>query len=198
MINKTNNQTGKELMTKYLGNNPKLAKRLEHSQGVGDLAYKIAQKVSARNPELGLDSELIGFLGYSHDIGYSIADGKHEVHTINLLEKEGYEHAIARKAMHGQLLEQFSENEGNVEKYLPQGIEGMILTYADMSVRSGEPVSIKERASKIIERIKSIPTMSEQLKTEIETNMCKALLRFERYEKVVLALAGVDSAKEIK
>ncbi len=198
MTNKTNNQTGKELMTKYLGNNPKLAKRLEHSQGVGDFAYKIAQKVSSRNPELGLDSELIAFLGYSHDIGYSIADGKHEVHTVNLLEKEGYEHAIARKAMHGQLVEQFSENEGNVKKYLPRGIEGMILTYADMSVRTGEPVSIKERASEIIGRIKSIPTMSEQLKTEIETNMYKALPRFERYEKVVLALTGVNSVKEIK
>ena len=79
---------------------------------------------------------------------------------------------------------------------MPVGIEGMILTYCDMSVRTGEPVTMRERAAEIIERVKAIPTMPEQLKRGIEDNMYKALPRFERYEQAVLALAGVGSAKE--
>jgi len=183
-------------MEKYLGNNPGLAKRLEHSQSVGDFACKVAERVAERNPELGLDAKLIGFLGYVHDIGYSVSDAKHEVHSVNILKKEGVEDAVAGKAMHGQLAEQFGETEGNVAQYLPIGLEGMILTYSDMSVRTGEPVPMVERAAEIIARIKAVPTMPEQLKQDIETNMYKALPRFERYEKIVLALAGVQSARE--
>jgi len=189
-------QAGKELMQKYLGSEPRLAKRLEHSIAVGDFSSKVARRIAHINPELGLDAELCEFLGYSHDIGYSVADGKHEVHTIELLQKEGVDAQIARKAMHGQLAEQFGEKEGNAEQYMPVGLEGIILTYCDMSVRTGEPVAIRERAAEIIERIRAAPTMPEQLKREIEENMHKALPRFERYEQIVLALAGIKSAKE--
>lgn len=123
-------------------------------------------------------------------------DEKHEVHTIDILLKEKVNSRVARKAMHGQLVEQFGEKEGNIEQYMPMGIEGMILTYCDMSVRTGEPVTIRERAEEIIERIKAIPTMPEQLKRDIEENMYKALPRFERYERIILALAGIKSVKE--
>lgn len=190
-----NSQTGKELMQKYL-NTEKLAKRLEHSLAVGDFSSKVARKIAQRNYELSLDVNLCDFLGYCHDIGYSVADGKHEVFTVDILQKEGVEPQIARKAMHGQLLEQFGFKEGNPEQYMPKGIEGIILTYCDMSVRTGEPVTIKERASEIIERIKGNATMSEQLKKDIENNMYKALPRFEKYEQIVLALAGIKYAKE--
>lgn len=189
-------QTGKNLMQKYLGNEPKLAKRLEHSLAVGDFSSKVARRIAQRNPELGLDADLCEFLGYSHDIGYSVADGKHEVHTVDILQREGVEFPVARKAMHGQLVEQFGIKEGKTEQYMPVGIEGMILTYCDMSVRTGEPVTIRERASEIIERVKAIPSMPDQLKRDIEENMYAALPRFERYEQAVLALAGVNSAKE--
>ncbi|VVB80930.1 HD domain protein [uncultured archaeon] len=191
-----NAQTGRELMQKYLGNEPKLAKRLEHSVAVGDFSSKVARRITQRNPELSLDADLCEFLGYSHDIGYSVADGKHEVHTVDILQKEGVESQVARKAMHGQLVEQFGVKEGDTARYMPAGIEGMILTYCDMSVRTGEPVTIRERAAEIVGRIKGIPTMPEQLKKDIEENMYNALPRFERYEQAVLALAGVSSAKE--
>jgi predicted hydrolase (HD superfamily) len=189
-----NAQTGKELMQKYLGE-PKLSKRLEHSLAVGDFSSKVAGKIKQRNPELDFDADLCEFLGYSHDIGYSVKAGKHEVHTIDILQKEGVDPQIAKKAMHGQLIEQFGIKENNVEQYTPSGVEGMILTYCDMSVRSGELVTIRERAEEIVERVKSIP-MPEELKKDIEVNLHKALPRFERYEKIVLALAGVNSAKE--
>src|SRR3990167_4189417 len=97
-----NAQTGRELMQKYLCNESGLAKRLEHSLAVGDFSSKVARRIAQRNPELILDADLCEFLGYSHDIGYSIADGKHEIHTIDLLQMEGVEPRIARKAMHGQ------------------------------------------------------------------------------------------------
>lgn len=192
---KYNAQTGKELMRKYLGR-PELTKRIEHSTAVGVFSSKVARKIAQKNPELHLDTDLCEFLGYIHDIGYSVSDEKHEVYTIDILQKEGVDPQTARKAMHGQLVEQFGEKEGNINQYMPKGIEGIILTYCDMSVGIGEPVTIKERATEIIERIKVNPTMSEQLKKDIEDNMHKALPRFERYEKTILTLAGVQSVKE--
>jgi len=190
-------QAGKDIMRKYLSTD-RLQKRLEHTEAVADFAFKVATKIKSANPELvDFDPELIGFLGYVHDIGYSVADGKHEVHTIDILvNKENIPEGVARKAMHGQLAEQFGEKEGNVEQYLPIGLDGMVLTYADMSVRTGEPGTMQARAKEIIDRIKSIPSMPEQLKKDIEENMYKALPRFERYETNILALAGVNSAKE--
>jgi len=189
-------QAGKQLAYKYLGTDPKLARRFEHSIAVGDLMSKVARRIAQRNPELGIDAELCEFIGYTHDIGYSVADEKHEVHTMDILKREYFDPKLARKAMHGQLVEQFGEKEGNIEQYLPSGIEGIILTYCDMSVRTGEPVTIRERAAEIIERVRAIPTMPAELKRDIEENMQKALPRFERYERIVLALAGVESVKE--
>jgi HD superfamily phosphodiesterase len=190
-----NCDNGKELMTRYLAGE-RLQTRLIHSIGVGDLAYKIALRVAEMNPELGLDPEFVGFFGYSHDIGYSIQDGKHEVFTVELLVNEGLPQEIARYAMHGQLAEQFGEKEGNVSQYMPVGIEGMILTYADMSFRTGEPVSMEERAKEIVTRIKGIPTMPAELKADIEANLYKALPRFQRYERTLLTMGGVNSITE--
>src|SRR3990167_7048693 len=96
-----NAQTGRELMQKYLCNESGIAKRLEHSMAVGDFSSKVARRIAQRNPELSLDADLCEFLGYSHDIGYSVSDGKHEVYTINLLRGEGVNPQVARKAMHG-------------------------------------------------------------------------------------------------
>ena len=167
---KINGLAGRFLMEKYLGIDQKMAKRLEHSISVGQFVAKVAKKIAFNNPELNLDVDLCEFLGYCHDIGYSMVDGKHENLTIAFLCAEGIDWKIARMAMHGQLLEQFGKKEGNEELYMPRGIEGMILTYCDMSVRVGEPVSIKERALEIIERVKLIPDMPDDLKNEIEKN----------------------------
>ena len=181
------------LMKKYLSATS-FTQRLEHSRGVGDLAFKIARKIEKENPEHSLNPELVGFLGYVHDLGYFYGAEKHEVKTHEILTGvEGFPYDIARKTMHGQLAEQYGEKERNVKQYLPVGIEGMIITYADMSVRTEQPIPIKDRAKEIIERIRGIANMPDQLKQDIEENMHKALPRFERYERIILALAGVDS-----
>jgi len=191
-------QHGKELMQKYL-NTDKLQKRLEHTEGVADFAFKVASRIKSANPELvNFNPEFVGFLGFVHDIGYSVADGKHEVHTINILvDKENIPQDIARFAMHGQLAEQFGQKEEDVSQYLPHGLEGMVLTYADMSVRTGEPITLRERAKEIIDRVKAIPTMPEQLKKDIEDNLYSALPRFEKYESTVFNLANVLSVGEL-
>lgn len=192
-----NRGLGKSIMQKYLSIDG-LQKRLEHTQSVAEFAFKVAEKIKEVNPELvDFDPELVGFLGYTHDIGYSIESQKHEVHTIDLLiNNEEIPSYIARMAMHGQLLEQFGEKEGNIVRYLPIGLEGMILTYADMSVRIGGPIPIGERAKEIIERVQGMPSMPDDLKEDIVDNMYKALPRFEKYERIVLAFAGVDSVKD--
>ena len=194
---KYNCKLGSDIMKKYLGTDD-LQKRLEHSEGVAEFAFKVAQQIKGNNPELtSFEPEFVGFLGYVHDIGYSVEAEKHETHTVDLLnEREGIYAKRARMAMHGQLVEQFGEIEGNVEQYMPHGIEGMILTYADMSVRTGGPIALKDRAEEIVERVKGIPGMPDQLKLDIETNLYKALPRFEKYERIVLALAGVESVKD--
>jgi len=188
---------GKSLLEKYLGRE-QLQKRKEHSLGVAEFAFKVALQIKKRNPELtDFDPEFVGFLGYVHDIGYSTANNKHEVHTIDILTKEeGIPYNVARMVMHGQLAEQFGEKEGDAEKYLPVGLEGMILTYADMSVRTGDPTPIRHRAEEIASRIQSNPAMSAQLKQEIIDGLQKALPRFEKYERIVLALAGVRSVND--
>jgi len=192
------NKFGKELAQKYLGKK-EFETRLEHTRGVAEFAYLVAQKIKNNNPELiNFNPELVGFLGWTHDLGYSVDAGKHEVHSIDILiNKEGIPKNIAQKVMHGQLAEQFGTKEDNIEQYLPQGIEGMILTYADMSVRTGSPISLKERAAEIIERINKIPTMSDTLKQEIANNLNNALPRFEKYESTILKLANVSSADEL-
>jgi len=193
---KYNAYFGEELMRRYLGDDPELAQRLEHSIAVGELSFKVAKKIAERNPELNIDVDLCEFLGYVHDIGYSVSAEKHEAYTVDILIRERFASQIARRAIHGQLVEQFGKKEGNIKRYMPIGIEGMILTYCDMSVKIGEPVAIRERAMEILERIKTISTISEQLRKDIEENMYNALPRFERYEQIILALAGINSVKE--
>lgn len=185
---------GLELMESYLGAD-ELATKLEHSQGVGDFAYIVARRISERHPELGLDPELVGYLGYVHDIGYAAGPEKHELASIDLLLEEGVDPAVARMVMHGQLAEQYGEAEGDVEQYLPIGLEGMLLTYADMSVRVGRAIPVRERAAEIEDRVNGLP-IPQDIKDTIIENLHKAMPRFERYEEAMLALAGAGSVDD--
>lgn len=191
-----NPENGKLLIEKYLGQTPQSAKRREHSLLVGNFSAKVAQRIKKINPELNLDVNLCEFLGYCHDLGYFIDPDRHELHTIDILKQEGVSVIIAQKTMHGQLLEQFGEKENKVLEYTPVDLEGIILTYCDMSIHIGIPITIDERAQEIIERVRAIPSMPENLKNDIVVNLQKALPRFKRYEKIVLALAALNSVKE--
>jgi len=186
-----NRELGRHLAEKYLkGLEIKLFASpypiLEHAQKVGELCYDYAKKIIAKNPEFGviMDPELVGFLGYVANIGYRIRKEAHELHTIYLLEnKEKIPHDVAIKASHGQLVETL----GNNEEYYPVGIEGILLTYIDISVRTGPIVGIDQRAKEIETQIKS-QTISEEAKKEALLNFAKALIRYKRYEKIIKAL----------
>lgn len=186
---------GRYILFRYLGD-VECRARYDHSIGVGDFASAVADRIKRRHPELVLEPEFIRFLGYAHDIGYKVADAKHEVHTVELLKHEGLPLSIARMAMHGQLVEQFGSKEGNVEQYLPVGLEGMILTFSDMSVRTGGIIPMEERAAEIVARIVANPAMPAELKQDIIANLHAALPRFRRYEGIVLALVGASSVTD--
>ena len=127
---------------------------MEHSYKTGEAAYELAKEIIAKNPEFEfiIDPEIVGFIGYVHNIGYKISQDIHELHTIYLLEnKEHIPPEIAIKTRHGQLVEQH----GKDEEYFPVGIEGIILTYIDISLRDGETVTMDERATEIEEHIQS-------------------------------------------
>lgn len=180
--------TGEIIMRKYLGTSD-LASRCEHSLSVAKLSYQVAQKIKQRNPELALSPEFVCFLGYVHDIGYAIHFHEHELHTVNILvSQEQIPKEIADMSMHGQLAEQ-REN----PYYLPRGLEGMILTYADMSVRIGEPVSLQMHVKEIRKRVEANKKMSPELKEKGLATLKKAIPRFERYERLILTLAQASS-----
>lgn len=184
---------GLELMGKYL-NTEHLQKRLEHSRSVGEFAFKVASRIGVNNPELNISPELISFLGYAHDIGYHVREMKHELHTIDILVREGVPKDIAEKTMHGQMAEQFGEKDG--KDYLPKGLEGIILVYCDASVRIGEPISIEDRLNDIEARVNANNSYPEELKNEILFYARKCQPRMKRYESIVLNLANAGSFKD--
>ena len=191
-----NRNRGRLMMRKYLSKDG-FQRKLEHSEGVGEFAFKVSQRIKQRNPDFTFDPEFVGFLGYVHDIGYVVGPEKHELHTINILRcREQIPFEIARMAMHGQLVEQYGEKEGNPEKYLPIGLEGVILTYVDMSIKTREPITVRARAKAIIKGLQGVTSIPDSLKQDIIEGMRKALPRFIQYERMVLALAGVNSVKD--
>ncbi|HII15438.1 MAG TPA: HD domain-containing protein [Nanoarchaeota archaeon] len=193
-----NREAGKKLAVKHLSgfSSEYMMMKLQHSFDVGEFAYKVAARIKKMHPACHVDAELAGFLGYVHDIGRARNNHLHELHTIDMLVEEGIDRDIARMAMHSQLLEQYGEKEGDVQKYLPVGIEGMILTYADMVVKTGSPISIDERVADVAERTRKSRQMNPELIREILESLPRAVRRFKRYERIVFLLAGVGSAKE--
>ncbi len=184
---------GRLLTEKYLKQDKRKIK-LQHSIDVGEFSFKIASRIKERNLELDINPEFVGFLGYVHDIGYCVSPVRHELRTIDFLtEKESIPYSIARKTIHGQLAEEFGEKEGNIEQYLPIGLEGIILTYTDMIIRTGDPMSIEKRTEGVIDRCKRSAEASDDFKKRLIENISKALPRFKRYEQIVLALSGADS-----
>lgn len=189
---KYNRKTGLEILNKYLENN---SRKFTHSVDVGNCSYMFADILSEKHPELGLDKELVGFLGYTHDIGQSITSAKHELKTIELLIREGVPIEIAIKAMHGQLLEQFAKDPHNI-LYLPVGYEGKILTVADMSVDPRDGIiSVEDRAERIKSWVRANPKMSDTLKDDFCNGMNAALPRFQQYRDELFELMDMSLAE---
>jgi len=185
---------GIKILDKYVDKNDK---KYVHSLGVANFAKRVAERIRHKNPEIkNLDSQLVEFLGLVHDIGNSVHYRMHELHTIDLLIKNEYvPENIAWMTIHGQIPEQYGRKFGNPKNFYPKGLEGMILTYADMSVNTGHPMYMEERVDDIIERANLLQNVPEEYKNGIITGINKAMPRFQRYEKIIFELAGVGSYK---
>lgn len=189
---KYNRKTGLEILKRYLENN---SRKFAHSVDVGNCSYMFADILSEKHPKLGIDKELVGFLGYTHDIGQSVTSAKHELKTVELLIKEGVPIEIAIKAMHGQLLEQFAKDSHSTF-YSPVGYEGKILTVADMSVDPRDGIiSVEDRAERIKNWVGVNPKMSDTLKDDFCSGMDAALLRFQQYRDELFGLMGMSLAE---
>lgn len=181
---------GRKIALKYLSE-PQFQKKLIHSFGVGEFAFLVASKIVKKHPAIGdLVPERAGFLGYAHDIGVSRNILQHEIPSIEILVEEGVEYEIARRAMHGQMEEQYGNGDG---RYLPVGIEGIILTYSDMTIHTIKPISIEDRIDDIKQRVSSIKGMDAEKKKDIIVNIDKAYPRYKRYERIVFLLSGAGS-----
>lgn len=183
-------QSGKNIAVRHLSE-IRFERKLLHSFGVGEFAYKVASRILQNHPSLThLNPELAGFLGYVHDIGVSRTPLNHEIPSIEMLAGDGVEPSIARMAMHGQVEEQYGNGDG---RYLPVGIEGMILTYSDMTIHIEKPMSIEERIVDIKKRVSRIKDVAIEKKKEILENIDKAYPRYKSYERIILLIADVNS-----
>lgn len=187
-LDKYDRTFGKNICDKYLKNEKNLPDLWNHSNQVADLCYNLASTIIAKNGEFKkeLNPEFLGFLGYVHNIGIFIKRERHELHTIYLLtKKEEIPDEIAVMTRHGQLVEDYK---GDGEDYLPIGLTGIILTYADISARDGQVLSIQERTNEMIQQMQKkvglfkdyTPDMIERFKT--------AIPRYQRYETILNCL----------
>jgi hypothetical protein len=189
-----NRETGTALMNKHLVGD-RFSQKIGHSIAVGELCYLTTVAIIIAHPQMDwLDPDFCGFLGTVHDIGYSIVAEKHEAKTVELLKAEGIPCGIAAYAMHGQLYEQFGDQETNPARYLPQGIEGRILVFSDMCVGRKGIMTVQERADELIS---ALSTSSSKREQEVAQYLKLALPRFQRYEKQILDMANKKSAQEI-
>lgn len=186
-------RSGMAIAVKYLSD-PRFKRKLLHSFGVGEFAYRVAYKILKNHPSLTHpDAELAGFLGYVHDIGVARRFLRHEIPGIELLTEEGIEPDIARRIMHGQVEEQYGNGDG---RYLPVGIEGMILTYSDMSVDTGNPITIEERIAAIKQRVALIRDADDEWKRQVVLNLDKAYPRYKAYERIILRISNAESFRD--
>jgi hypothetical protein len=197
-----NEDLGKKILYKYLDSDKRgeLRNKLKHSEDVGRFAFIVAERIKNRSPEMvDFNSEFVGFLGLVHDIGINVSSFRHEFHTIDLLIDEGAPRDISVYSMHGQVAEQFGgydDDKREENEYLPIGLEGKILTYADMSVNTWPPVSIEERISIINDGVNQVMDRREDF-IERGNDILKflniAYPRYKRYEAEILQLSEVDS-----
>ncbi len=179
-------EKGRKICKKYLSERPKL---MEHSIKVAKLCKKLAQEIIIKNPEFEnvLEPEILGFLGYVHNIGTFIRRNRHELHTIYLLtNKENIPEKVAVRTRHGQLVEDYEEKK---EDYYPIGLEGIILTYADIIVREDdELLPMEKRLDEMEDLMKKKKSVFGDYNSKMIENFRKAKKRYLRYEKIIHVL----------
>lgn len=179
---------GKIICDKYLKIEKNLPDLWKHSYQVAELCFDLASIIIAKNGEFKkeLNPEFLGFLGFVHNIGIFIKREQHELHTIYLLtKKEGIPDDIAIMTRHGQLVEDYK---GDGEDYLPIGLIGIILTYADISAREGPILPIQERTKEMIQQMQKKIGLFKEYTPEMIERFKTAIPRYQRYETIINSL----------
>jgi hypothetical protein len=78
-----------DLLLNYIGNT-KLRDRFEHSIRVGEMAGKIAKKISKKSPKIGINPYWVQFSGYLHELGIAKGIDNHEA-TRKIFEQKRIE-----------------------------------------------------------------------------------------------------------
>jgi hypothetical protein len=179
---------GKIICDKYLKIEKDLPDLWKHSYQVAELCYNLASAIIAKNGEFKkeLNPEFLSFLGYVHNIGIFIKRERHELHTIYLLtKKEGIPDEIALMTRHGQLAEDYA---GDGEDYLPIGLTGIILTYADISAREGPIITIQDRTQEMIRQMEQKQGLFKDYSSDMIQRFKAAIPRYQRYEAIINCL----------
>lgn len=173
--------------------------KISHCKAVGDMCYELASNILYSNPELKSDinPDICRFIGYVHDIGYSVNPNDHEIESMNILTTKYFiGDRLASKVIHGHLAEKYAIDGRLNTNYLPVGLEGIILTYCDVSVITNDDdeiseISIEGRLGDIIKRVKD-SDLDELTKSEVEQSIIKAYPRFKRYENIIFDLLSFE------
>ncbi|MCF7917484.1 HD domain-containing protein [Candidatus Gracilibacteria bacterium] len=141
---------GLALLKKYISDE----KRIRHSEGVAEIAFRTATKIKTKYPKQKVNPEKVRLAGLLHDIGYGIPTGHHEINSVEILQKEGMSD-IADIVLHGYVYE-IHLLEGIDEKaYLPTTLENKIVIFADLVCDHNQEITdIKERILEIQHRKK--------------------------------------------
>jgi len=168
--------------------------KIIHCLAVGDLCENLALNIDKHYPEFGLNPEFCKAIGYLHDIGYIESNEDHELASVQILEKNFLENNyydflksnIHWYVMHGHLYEKYND-----KKYLPKGLEGIILTVADLMTDNDGTYypGISIRVEKVGKYLKDLSK-----KTEIDYfgSFNKAVIRFYTYEDLIEHLINIE------
>ncbi len=122
------------------------AKRIAHSQGVADVAFRIAKAIAARHPEHNVNPTRVRLAALFHDIGRAW-EGDHVENSMAILRREMLDD-LALLVTHGSAYEEAKLRGVDNPGLLPASLENRIVAYADTRFRLSL-VSIEERIEEI-------------------------------------------------
>jgi hypothetical protein len=140
-----------EILLKHTKHLPSRNGFKNHVTWVSEIAFRIANKIKKKHPELDINPNKIRIAWLLHDIGKG-RDGHHELNSAEILREE-WLHEIADIIIHGFVYELFLLEWKDIKEYLPKTIENKIIIYADLLFHQ-EEVTLHERIKEIKDRKK--------------------------------------------
>jgi putative nucleotidyltransferase with HDIG domain len=126
--------------------------RILHSETVARIAFDTAKKIQKKHPSLNINPEKVRIAGLLHDIGYADPTGHHEMNSVKILKKYGWDE-IAEIVLHGYVYEMHLMEGIEEERYRPTSIENKIVIFADLVCdRNHEIAEVQERINEVKQR----------------------------------------------